>query len=54
MFLICRKIESMNVKIADLMVENVVTTQPHKSIGHVKDIMRKNGISSVPIVNSDN
>jgi CBS domain-containing protein len=44
----------MNIKIADLMVKNVVTTLPHKSIGHVKDIMRKNGISSVPVVNSSN
>lgn len=44
----------MNIKIADLMTKQVVTTLPHKSIGHVKDIMRKNGISSVPIVNSDN
>lgn len=44
----------MNIKIADLMTKQVVTTFPHKSIGHVKDIMRKNGISSVPIVNSDN
>lgn len=44
----------MNIKIADLMTEQVVTTYPHKSIGHVKDIMRKNGISSVPVVNSEN
>jgi CBS domain-containing protein len=44
----------MNIKIADLMTKQVVTTFPHKSIGHVKDIMRKNGISSVPVVNSDN
>ena len=34
----------MNIKIADLMVKNVVTTEPHKSIGHVKDIMTKNRI----------
>ncbi len=44
----------MNIKIADLMIKNVVTTQPHKSIGHVKDIMLANNISSVPVVNSDN
>jgi CBS domain-containing protein len=43
----------MNVKIADLMATNVVVTQPHKSIGHVKDIMEKNHISAVPVVNSD-
>ena len=44
----------MNVKIADLMVKHVVTTQPHKSLGHVKDIMKKNRISAVPVINSDN
>ena len=44
----------MNIKIADLMVKNVVTTEPHKSIGHVKDIMTKNRISCVPVVNSQN
>ncbi|MCE7997041.1 MAG: CBS domain-containing protein [Roseivirga sp.] len=44
----------MNIKIADLMVKNVVTTQPHKTIGHVKDMMRNNSISCVPVVNSDN
>jgi len=44
----------MNVKIADVMVKHVVSTQPHKSIGHVKDIMNKNSISCVPVVNTDN
>lgn len=43
----------MNVKIADLMVDHVVTTTPHKSLGHVRDIMRNNKISAVPVVNSD-
>jgi len=44
----------MNVKVADLMVKNVLTTQPHKTIGHVKAIMHKNKISSVPVVDTDN
>jgi CBS domain-containing protein len=48
------KTHIMNIKIADLMVRNVVTTLPHKSIGHVKEIMKKNRISAVPIVNSEN
>ena len=43
----------MNIKIADLMQKSVVTTLPHKSLGHVRDIMKKNGISSVPVVNTD-
>ena len=44
----------MNIKIADLMANHVVTTLPHKTMGHVKDIMNKNNISAVPVVNSDN
>ena len=44
----------MNIKIADIMQKSVVTTVPHKSLGHVRDIMAKNQISSVPIVNTDN
>jgi len=44
----------MNIKIADLMQKSVVSTVPHKSLGHVRDIMARNGISSVPVVNSDN
>lgn len=43
----------MNIKIADIMQKSVVTTLPHKSLGHVRDIMKKNGISSVPVVNTD-
>ena len=36
------------------MQKSVVTTVPHKSLGHVRDIMAKNHISSVPIVNTNN
>lgn len=36
------------------MTKQVVTTRPHKTIGHVKQIMKKNKISSVPVVNDDN
>ena len=43
----------MNIKVKDLMVESVVTTMPHKSIGHVQSIMTKNKIKSVPVVNGD-
>lgn len=42
------------MKIADLMSKNVITTRPHKSIAHVKDIMRKNKISSVPVIDENN
>ena len=44
----------MNVKIADLMAKQVVTSQPHHTIDHVRKIMQRNHISAVPIVNVDN
>lgn len=44
----------MNATIEDLMVKSVVTTRPHKSVGHVKDIMKTNGIQSVPVVDEEN
>lgn len=34
------------------MTKNVITTLPHKSIEHVKEIMKKNHISAVPVINS--
>ena len=36
------------------MIKDVVCTQPHKTIGHVKEMMRKNNISCVPVVNTEN
>ena len=43
----------MNVKVKDIMVASPVTTHKHVSIGHIKDIMKKNKIHSVPIINND-
>ncbi len=43
----------MNTKVADLMVESVITTHQHQTIGHIKQIMKKNKVSSLPIVNAD-
>jgi CBS domain-containing protein len=40
----------MNVKVADLMVPNVVTTTPHKTVGHVKAMMRNSNIRVLPVV----
>ncbi len=40
----------MNAKIEDIMVANVVTTVKHKSLGHVRDIMRNHHIQCVPVV----
>ena len=43
----------MNTKVADIMVESVITTHQHQTIGHIKQIMKKNKISSLPIVSAD-
>lgn len=43
----------MNIKVKDLMVKSVITTMPHKSVGHAQAIMAKNKIKSIPIVDSD-
>ena len=43
----------MNAKVHDLMVDRVITTVPHKSVGHAKDLMQKHHIKSIPIVNSE-
>jgi CBS domain-containing protein len=43
----------MNVKVNELMSESVVTTQPHKSIEHVRALLERNKLSAVPVVDSD-
>ena len=43
----------MNVKVADLMTESVVTAEPHQSIEHVRSMLERNSISAVPVVNTD-
>ena len=43
----------MNIKVKDLMVKSVVTTMPHKSVGHAQSIMTKNNIKSIPVVGSE-
>lgn len=40
----------MNVKIKDVMVDNVITAQPHHTVSHVLAMMDNNGINSVPVV----
>ena len=43
----------MNIKVKDLMASSVITTMPHKTIGHAQSIMTKNRIKSVPVVDGD-
>lgn len=42
----------MNTKVDELMSETVVTAEPHQSVEHVRKMLEKNGIGSVPVVNS--
>jgi len=43
----------MNVKIHELMSSTVITAQPHQSVEHVRDMLEKNHISSLPVVDSE-
>jgi CBS domain-containing protein len=43
----------MNVKISDLMIERVITAQPHHTVEHVRGMMERNRISAVPVVGPD-
>jgi len=35
------------------MTKSVVTVQPHQSVEHVRNMLERNSISSVPVVDSD-
>jgi len=43
----------MNVKVRDLMRARVVTVQPHHSVGHVRDLLKRNRIHAVPVVDGE-
>lgn len=43
----------MNVKVAELMSNSVLTAQPHQSVEHIRQVLDRNNISSVPVVDSE-
>lgn len=43
----------LNVKVNELMTASVVTARPHQSIEHVRAMLEKNGISAVPVVDTE-
>lgn len=43
----------MNVKVCDLMSNRVVTTEPHKSVDHVRQMMETNKVGAVPVVDTE-
>ena len=48
-----RNRNAMNVKVQELMSPSVITTEPHQSVEHVRAMLSRNSISSVPVVDSD-
>ncbi len=44
----------MNVRVKDLMQEQVVTVQPHHTVEHVRGILERNRIHAVPVVDGEN
>lgn len=43
----------MNAKVADLMTESVVTTEPHVSIDRVRRILQRNKVGALPVVDTE-
>ena len=43
----------MNVKVADLMTESVVTTEPHATIDRVRRTLQRNKIGALPVVDTE-
>ncbi len=43
----------MNVKVEELMTKAVVTTEPHRSIDHVKKMLERNKVGAVPVVDHE-
>ena len=43
----------MNVKVADLMVTDVLTGSLHETVGQAKSVLEKHGIHALPILNAE-
>ena len=44
----------MSVKIQDLMSSNVITAQPHQTVGQLKEKMTKRHLNTIPVVSREN
>ena len=44
---------AQNAKIADVMTPNPMTMTPHKTVGHVKDVMKDTKVSCFPVVDTE-
>jgi CBS domain-containing protein len=43
----------MTIKVHEIMTASVITTQPHASIAHVRGLMKRNKIGSIPVIDKD-
>ena len=43
----------MNAKVADLMTESVVTTEPHATVSHVRTMLERNKVGAIPVVDTE-
>lgn len=43
----------MNVKVHDLMTKSVVTTEPHRSIEHVRKMLGRNKVGAIPVIDHE-
>ena len=46
------EIDTLNTKVSDLMVEQVLTAAPTESVANAREIMKKERIQAIPIVDS--
>ena len=43
----------MNVKVDELMKEQVVSVQPHHTLDHVRGVMERNRVSALPVLDTE-
>ena len=43
----------MNAKVADLMTELVITTEPHVALDHVRNVLERNKVGAIPVVDTE-
>lgn len=43
----------MNAKVDDLMIQQVITVQPHHTVDRLRRLMETNQVHAVPVVDSD-
>lgn len=43
----------MNVKVDDVMIQQVITVQPHHTVDRLRRLMETNQVHAVPVVDSD-